>query len=691
MWLSFAFAVAALFACLYVPGFILFKALRCSTAFSFACAPLYSLFGFCILGVAYPVFGIGATFPSIVLPVLGVAIAVLAVQAVRARGSFAAFRKDVSSLKERRGAPCFGTVAMCLYVVAGLCFTAYLYVASLNGPGSFAPTYDNVFHFNLVRAFVDSGNWSALSASVYPAETGAQGWSPLPGAGYYPTGWHLLSALTVDMCSVSVPLATNVVNTLVSGVLYPSGMCLFMLLAFRDKHGIILAGALMTSAFSMFPGVLLDVWPLYPNSLSLSLTLQVACCFMLLAGEGVSRRVRVLGAFVFVLGAALTVFTQPNAIFTVAVLLIPFCVWRCGKVAGEVAEGSRYRYLAMLGAGCACLIGCAVVWTICYKLPFLQSLVHYYWQPMRSFGDACWSVVDLRFTGDYPQYLLAALVALGAVAMLVRRRFAWVLASYALAAVIFVVALSFGDSFLKHFLSGFWYTDAYRVGAFASIFAIPVASCGLYAVAKALLWCAAKMGVGESRVAQVAVAGLCTCVFCVFNFSFQVIPGIASSGQTAFGFVSQNGANLNNADVSWVYDQRKINFVEEAMNALSPGEKVVNQPFDGSTLSYGINGLNTYYRSIEGYGSDTETPDGSIIRRALCDIASNDEAKEAVERADVDYVMILERDKNNMRRTYAGRYDEGQWRGVDSITDDTEGFEAVMSEGDMRLYRIVDQ
>lgn len=34
-------------------------------------------------------------------------------------------------------------------------------------------------------------------------------------------------------------------------------------------------------------------------------------------------------------------------------------------------------------------------------------------------------------------------------------------------------------------------------------------------------------------------------------------------------------------------------------------------------------------------------------------------------------------------------YGEGeQWRGIDSIRDDTPGFEAVLAEGDMRLYKI---
>ena len=31
-----------------------------------------------------------------------------------------------------------------------------------------------------------------------------------------------------------------------------------------------------------------------------------------------------------------------------------------------------------------------------------------------------------------------------------------------------------------------------------------------------------------------------------------------------------------------------------------------------------------------------------------------------------------------------------EWAGIDGVRDDTPGFEVVLSEGDMRLYKIVD-
>ena len=41
------------------------------------------------------------------------------------------------------------------------------------------------------------------------------------------------------------------------------------------------------------------------------------------------------------------------------------------------------------------------------------------------------------------------------------------------------------------------------------------------------------------------------------------------------------------------------------------------------------------------------------------------------------------------KNRYLFSYYPDQWTGIDAINDQTPGFEVVLSEGDMRLYRIV--
>lgn len=83
-----------------------------------------------------------------------------------------------------------------------------------------------------------------------------------------------------------------------------------------------------------------------------------------------------------------------------------------------------------------------------------------------------------------------------------------------------------------------------------------------------------------------------------------------------------------------------------------------------------------------GYGESEETSDSTVIRMRLCDLDTDSEVVPAISNIDAQYVLLLECDN----AIYG--FDESQWESINSIDDDTPGFEVVLSEDDMRLYRI---
>ena len=100
--------------------------------------------------------------------------------------------------------------------------------------------------------------------------------------------------------------------------------------------------------------------------------------------------------------------------------------------------------------------------------------------------------------------------------------------------------------------------------------------------------------------------------------------------------------------------------------------------------------MNTYFRRAGTSGPAGLEEYTSLIRTRLCDYASSDEVRAAVEQAGAHYVMMLD-DKSGDDRTVVNlRYKEEDWAGIESITPETPGFSLVLSEGDMRLYRIGD-
>ena len=69
-------------------------------------------------------------------------------------------------------------------------------------------------------------------------------------------------------------------------------------------------------------------------------------------------------------------------------------------------------------------------------------------------------------------------------------------------------------------------------------------------------------------------------------------------------------------------------------------------------------------------------------------IATDDEVARTAEKLGVEYVLMLDI-PHKKGSTYYGSFDETYWKGVYGIKDDTPGFEVVLSDGNMRLYRII--
>ena len=139
------------------------------------------------------------------------------------------------------------------------------------------------------------------------------------------------------------------------------------------------------------------------------------------------------------------------------------------------------------------------------------------------------------------------------------------------------------------------------------------------------------------------------------------------------------------------YDAEKRAFVEEAVGLTGPDAPVINLPYDGSLYAFAASDMNLYQRYMTGYEDDAEESAESAesvhIRHALYNIARDARTREAVRAIGAKYVLILDRDEDAMRRWF-WCYDESDWGGIELIRDDTPGFEVVLAEGDMRLYRI---
>lgn len=672
--------VAALF--LYVPGYLLLRALRVARLVSVICAPLVTISVYGVVSIVYAKAGIFCSWPTLCLPLLAVCAVLCVVGCVLGRN-----RREVLCFSLDRRAVRRDWLCLSIYIVLGVIVARFLFVGNLESPYSYVQDFDNVHHLGVTFGYVESGNWSPFNATSY-ATTESAAINPLPDSSFYPAAWNWLAALLVSSLHVPVPLAENAVNFMLISVVLPSNVFLLMRRIFYKTPGIVPFGSVLALGFSAFPWGFLVFGPLYPNMLAFCMLPSVTFCFMSLFSDDGGGRFRVASTALFCVGLVCLVFSQPNAVFTMGVFLVPFCVYRVALAVDGLSLSHSQRIRMKVGLCALCLVLIAVIWFLFYSAPFMQGVVTHSWPAFASKSQALVDVLTLAFREQGTQFVLALLIIVGVLYTLKDRRYLWLSCSYAMICIMYIVDVT-SDAPIKYILTGFWYTDSCRVSASAAIFAIPLAAIGLWVASKGLKIAMLRVSdMGEKSVARIAPC-VAASLFLVANlYPSFMIAGFASVN-TALGAMSSTLTSKNSMQHPHVYDLAEMSFVQEVQSRIPEGSLIINVPDDGSVFAYGTQSLNTYYRYLREYGEENETKQSRIIRNGLYRIASDERVRDAVERIGAEYVLVLDQGESKEERPRLFTYENGKnWRGIELIRDDTPGFELLFARGDMRLYRI---
>lgn len=692
MWVMFISSVllAALF--LYLPGLLFLRAFRLPGLTSVVCAPLISIPAYIAMCLLYAKSGVFSSWVTLSFPLLLTSAIVFAVGSWVGCGK--TIRVGVRFSPDAQPRLSGGSwwlsdwAGLGLYVLVGLVVGGVCFVGTLQGPDSFVQAYDNIHHLGTTNGFVASGNWSPFSATLY-ATTSDAAINPLPGSGFYPTVWNCMAALLVSALGVSAMLAANAVNFLFVAVVLPASMFILMRVLFPKSPGIVAFGSLCVLGLSAFPWMLLLFGPLYPNVISLCLVPLLLFCFLSIFSQGVGKVSRVVSIVLFCVGVLCCAFTQPNAVFTTGVLLIPFCVRQAVRAVDFLTlSGSRKR-IAQLGMGIAACLCIALIWYALFKAPFLQAVVSHSWPAEFSKLQAFTDALLLGFRAGGTQIALAILVVAGGLYTLRHREHLWITCSYAIVAAMYVVGAS-SDGFLQHLLTGFWYTDSFRVAASSSLFAIPLASIGLWVVFRAICRLAGRM-LSDMKVREISTVSGCAvvAVFLLITFGPSVVKMDERPEEDALDAVLSALRWENDTNESHVYDAKEREFVQEVKQMVSTDDLILNVPDDGSAFAYAADGLRTYYRYLRTYGDEDETEASKIIRNHLVDIASDERVHDAVANVGSTYLLMLDQGDSRFYSPHLFTYEDGKnWRGIEAIDDTTPGFEVILSKDDMRLYRI---
>ena len=120
-------------------------------------------------------------------------------------------------------------------------------------------------------------------------------------------------------------------------------------------------------------------------------------------------------------------------------------------------------------------------------------------------------------------------------------------------------------------------------------------------------------------------------------------------------------------------------------------DTVANSTYDGSLYLYGTNDIRVLYRTNDNMANARgaqDTEGAQLMRTSLNQIATNESVRAEAERQGIRWVLQM--DVTGRTQQSSDSYNPEDWAGIESIDENTPGFQLVYKDRDIRLYRVVE-
>ncbi|MDR0591891.1 MAG: hypothetical protein LBG60_01265 [Bifidobacteriaceae bacterium] len=362
---------------------------------------------------------------------------------------------------------------------------------ALRTVGAIPQGWDALFHGNLVRFIVETGNASPWHAGTLNA--------PAAESAYYPSTLHAIAALAPAQAQVWPAL--NMVLLVASSAVWVSGAVYLAGVLFPGRPPVQVAAALAAVTVQSGPAGLPD---LMSNALALALAPGLVGFGVRLCQDGARCRPGAArSAVALALGLAGLAGAHPGGVLSWALLIAPFAVraWWKG-LSADWRAGLKARSLVRLAAPPALGIPLAVA---VYGSGLVRQMIDSGGVPKRlgplaalieGWSDG-WSLDAFR-----PNLLIMAGTAAALVWAVRQRRARLAASGYLLALGVFTASAA-DLAWLKP-ITGLWYSDPHRLAGTVAVMAAPLAGAGLVALAA---WAKAAWPGGAPRLADGARRG----------------------------------------------------------------------------------------------------------------------------------------------------------------------------------------
>lgn len=673
-------AVAA--ALLLVPGFLLLRSVGFSRAWALMLSPLLTISVITVLGEVFARIGIFSNASSVLATFLVVDMVLI----IGLRG-----RRGGLWCDKQLRLPDIEWKTLALYVLVGSLLGYYLFYRCMPSGGALFQNWDLGHHINVTRAMIDSGRFSSFGTSAYMTARDI-GISPLGvGGGFYPSGTYFIYALVHEVTGFDLAMCINATNITFCAFVYPLGTVAALSMLFPNDRRALCIGAFSSLFLVGCPWNLLTFGPLYPNLGAMACVPAFLVIFAFLISARIkSVSARLCQLLLFLLAVFGLLSLHPNSLFSAAILLVPYVfhrLWVCSGIRIGASRSISGRILAVFFS-----MLCLVLWFAAYRAlsVLTPGVINMNWPSFAGVWQEIVNIFTQSYLGGFDANSVAnfvpAILAVVGIARVVRDDdHSWIVASYVLACIICFVGATTDDTF-KHFVAGFWYTDPVRLATTASMAAVPLVTVGATrAISVVLEGIEKKQGTPEKGFfarEAVSVFVLAALVFMppVPFPGFPVLP-------TAFGGYRQSVHDRYSSSSPLSDSER--DFLSRA-SKITGDDLVINNPWDGSHIAYGLTGMRTYYRGFTGFGDSGESAESKLIREHLDEYASRADVRDAVKKLNAKYVLVL--DKPSERGTYImwTNLDPNLFKGIRRTGSWSPAFTEILTsdDGTSHLYKI---
>lgn len=670
-WLAALPIGLACVALVVLPGLLLSYAFGLRSLAAWAMAPVITVAFVAVLGVAAGTAGVGWSVPLVL-------VATVITAGVIAGGSWL--------LRHRLRAAPADPREVRLAALAGLGSAVVLggltVVLGLHKPDQVSQTFDAVFHYNAVAWILDSRNASSLTMN-------GLGTVDLPG-GFYPAAWHDLTSLLVLATGSTILLSTNMLSAVAAIVVWPLSCLLLARQVFGPARAALAVTGVLSIAFTAFPWGLLGFGVLWPNLLAMTLAPAGMAVVLSLCGLATDDAIGRGRAWLLLpVVAAAETLAQTNVVFSLAVLsLFPVGVALTRRSRRLAGSGQTAR--AALEPAAAVLLA-GLGWWFSATSPALAAVRTQYWPPFESPAQAVGQVLlnatqgPVRTPGFTALWALSIVVVIGIVLCAKRSEHRWLIAGYAISAALYVLSAAINRPDTQKF-TGYWYNDAYRLGAMLPIVCVPLAVAGTVHLARRahgfLLGHRESPGdspgAGRRRIGALpAFRSAAVPVVLVVLLLGLLTKGLYLGDRVQTLTYRRTDALTGVNGEGWLLDPRARAFFTKIATEIPPGAVVADNPWDGSALLWAVADRKTLFPHV----AMISTPEQLYLAAHLIDVGSDPRVCGIARHLHVGYLLIGDGTfwaDDGRRREYLGF--------ADPVA--RPGFQLVDADGPLKLFRL---